>query len=97
MPMKKCKPEQIVALLRRVDMGLADGKADPQACKEAETTAQTYFRWRKEFGGLKFEQAGRLKDLERRMLTDRFATDVHRSLFAGVGRSLLAIPALTSE
>jgi len=64
-PMKKCKPEQIVAPLRQVDLESADGKADPQACKEAETAAQTYYRSRKEFGGLKLDQAGRRKDLER--------------------------------
>ncbi len=65
MPMKKYKPEQIVTLLRQVEAELANGKTTPQACKEAEIIAQTYYRWRKEFGGLKLDQAKRLKDLER--------------------------------
>jgi putative transposase len=65
MPMRKYKPEQIVTLLRQVEVGLANGKSTPQACKEAEITAQTYYRWRKEFGGLKVDQAKRLKELER--------------------------------
>ena len=65
MPMKKYKPEQIVALLRQVEVELGNGKTTPQACKEAEITAQTYYRWRKEFGGLKLDQAKRLKELER--------------------------------
>jgi transposase-like protein len=65
MPIRKYKPEQIVTLLRQVEVGLANGKSTPQACKEAETTAQTYYRWRKEFGGLKLGQAKRLKQLER--------------------------------
>jgi putative transposase len=65
MPMKKYKPEQIVTLLRQVEVELANGKTTPQACKEAEITAQTYYRWRKEFGGLKLDQAKRLKELER--------------------------------
>ena len=65
MPMRKYKPEQIVTLLRQVEVGLANGKTTPQACKEAEITAQTYYRWRKEFGGLKLDQAKRLKELER--------------------------------
>jgi putative transposase len=65
MPMKKHKPEQIVTLLRQVEVELANGKTTPQACKEAEITAQTYYRWRKEFGGLKLDQAKRLKELER--------------------------------
>ncbi|MGA7852873.1 MAG: transposase, partial [Candidatus Acidiferrales bacterium] len=50
--MRKYKPEQIVTLLRQVEVELANGKTTPQACKEAEITAQTYYRWRKEFGGL---------------------------------------------
>ena len=37
----------------------------PQACKEVEITQQTYYRWRKEFGGLKLDQAKRMKELER--------------------------------
>jgi putative transposase len=41
------------------------GKTTPQACKEAAITAQTYYRWRKEFGGLELDQAKRLKELER--------------------------------
>ncbi len=65
MPMKKYKPEQIVTLLRQVEVGIANGKTTPQACKEAEITAQTYYRWRKKFGGLKLDQAKRLKELER--------------------------------
>ena len=65
MPMRKYKPEQIVTLLRQVEVELANGKTTPQACKEAEITAQTYYRWRKEFGGLKLGQAKRLKQLER--------------------------------
>ena len=65
MPIRKYKPEQIVTMLRQVEVGLANGKSTPQACKEAEITAQTYYRWRKEFGGLKLDQAKRLKELER--------------------------------
>jgi transposase-like protein len=65
MPMKKYQPEQIVTLLRQVEVELANGKTTPQACKEAEISAQTYYRWRKEFGGLKLDQAKRLKELER--------------------------------
>ena len=65
MPKKRFSPEQIVTLLRQVEVGIANGKSTPQACKEAEITAQTYYRWRKEFGGLKLDQAKRLKELER--------------------------------
>jgi putative transposase len=65
MPMKRFKPEQIVNLLRQIEVEIANGKTTPQACKEAEITQQTYYRWRKEFGGLKLDQAKRLKELER--------------------------------
>ena len=52
-------------LLRQIEVGIANGKTTPQACKEAEITVQTYYRWRKEYGGLKLDQAKRLKELER--------------------------------
>ncbi len=65
MPIKKYKPEQIVTLLRQIEVEIANGKTTPQACKEAQITAQSYYRWRKEYGGLKLDQAKRLKELER--------------------------------
>jgi len=65
MPMRRYKPEQIVNLLRQIEVGIANGKTTPQACKEAEITQQTYYRWRKEYGGLKLDQARRLKELEK--------------------------------
>ena len=65
MPIKRYKAEQIVTLLRQIEVGIANRKLTPQACKEAEITVQTYYRWRKEYGGLKLDQAKRLKELER--------------------------------
>jgi hypothetical protein len=65
MPMKRYKPEQIVALLRQIAVEMANGKTALQACKEAEITVQTYYRWREELGGLKLDQAKRLKELEK--------------------------------
>ena len=53
MSTKKYKPEQIVNLLRQIEVEIANGKTTPQACRDAGITAQTYYRWRKEFGGLK--------------------------------------------
>lgn len=64
MPTKRYKPEEIVTLLRQIEVGIANGKSTPQACKEAEINTQTYYRWRKEYGGLKVDQARRLKELE---------------------------------
>jgi putative transposase len=65
MSTKRYKAEQIVTLLRQIEVELANGKTTPQACKEAQITVQTYYRWRKEYGGLKLDQAKRLKELER--------------------------------
>jgi len=59
------KPEQIVNLLRQIEVAIANGKTTPQACRDAQITAQTYYRWRKEYGGLKLDQAKRLKELEK--------------------------------
>jgi putative transposase len=50
---KKHTAEQIVDLLRQVEVGVANGKTLQQACKEAEIVEQTHYGWRKEYGGLK--------------------------------------------
>jgi transposase-like protein len=65
MSIKKYKPEQIVTLLRQIEVEIANGKTTPQACRDAQITAQTYYRWRKEYGGLRLDQAKRLKELEK--------------------------------
>jgi putative transposase len=65
MPNKRYKPEQIVNLLRKIEVEIANGKTTPQAARDAEITIQTYYRWRREFGGLKLDQAKRLKELEK--------------------------------
>ena len=61
---KKYQPEQIVNLLRQIEVTVANGKATALACKDAGITEQSYYRWRKEFGGLQVDQARRLKELE---------------------------------
>ena len=65
MSIKRYKPEQIVNLLRQVEVEIANGKTMPQACRDAQITAQTRYRWRKEFGGQKLNQAKWLKELEK--------------------------------
>jgi len=62
---KKHTAEQIVSLLRQIEVAVANGKTTPVACRESGITEQTYYRWRKEYGGLKLDQAKRLKELER--------------------------------
>ena len=65
MSIQKNKPEQIVTVLRQIEVQMANGKTVPQACKEAGIHTQTFYRWRKEYGGLKLEQAKRMKELEK--------------------------------
>ena len=50
-------PEQIVNILRQIEVAVANGKSHPVASREAGITEQTYYRWRKEYGGLKVDQA----------------------------------------
>ena len=65
MASKQYSPEQAAAKLRKIDVLVGEGKSIHQACKEAGITDVTYYRWRKEYGGLKGDQARRLKELER--------------------------------
>ena len=62
---KNWSAEEIIAKLRLIEVQLAQGKSLALACKEAEISEQSYYRWRREYGGKAVEQAKRLKDLER--------------------------------
>ena len=57
--------EQVVLMLRQIEVQTAQGKSIAVACKEADVSEQCYYRWRKEYGGLQIDQARRMKDLER--------------------------------
>ena len=57
-------PEQIISKLREAEVKTAKGTALAQVCKDLAITEQTYYRWRKEYGGMKLDQAKRLKHLE---------------------------------
>ncbi len=65
MPKKRLGAEQIVMLLRQIEVLMAQGKSAPEACREAGISQQSYYRWRKEYGGLDIDQAKRMKELER--------------------------------
>ena len=58
-------PEQIITALREAEVGLARGKSVKLMSRELGITEQTYYRWRREYGGMKVSQARRLKELER--------------------------------
>jgi len=64
MPKKRHKPEEIVAKLRQVDVLVSPGQNVADAIRSISVSELTYYRWRKEFGGLKIDQVKRLKDLE---------------------------------
>ena len=61
---KKHTAEQIISKLREAELAIAQGQTAALAAKSIGVTAQTYFRWRKEYGGLRTDQAKRLKELE---------------------------------
>ncbi len=59
------KPEQIIHMLREAEIKLAGGKKIGEVCRELAISEQSYYRWRKEYGGMQVSQAKKLKDLER--------------------------------
>ena len=65
MPRKIFKPEQIINRLRTAEVELSQGRTVIQVCKKIGITEQTYYRWRKEYGGMRTEQVKRLKDFEK--------------------------------
>jgi len=64
MAKKRYTSEEIIHKLREVDVLLGQGRSIAHACKQIGVTDQTYYRWRKGYGGLKVDQAKRLKELE---------------------------------
>jgi transposase-like protein len=65
MPRKTYKPEQIIAKLREAEVLLSQGATVAEVTKELGISEVTYYRWRKEYGGMKVNQAKKLKDLEK--------------------------------
>ena len=61
---KRHTPEQIIHKLRQAEVELGQGSTVPQVCKQIGVTEQTYYRWRTEYGGLRLDQAKRMKTLE---------------------------------
>jgi len=64
MPKKRHKPEEIVAKLRQVDVLVSQGQSVADAIRSIGVTEVSYYRWRREFGGLKTDQVKRMKELE---------------------------------
>lgn len=64
MARKRYTAEQIIGHLRHAEVMIGQGKSIAEVLREIDVTANTYYRWRKEYGGLGLDQARRLKDLE---------------------------------
>ncbi len=62
---KNVSTAQIINALRRAEVGIANGKKIKEICRDLGVSEQTYYRWRREYGGMKTSQAKRLKDLEK--------------------------------
>jgi putative transposase len=65
MARKRYTSEQIIRLLRQADVLSSQGKSVPEISREIGISENTYYRWRKEYGGMGVDQARRLKELER--------------------------------
>ena len=65
MSRKRFSAEQIIGHLREAEVRLAQGQTVGEICRQIGISEQSYYRWRREYGGLKLDQARRLKDLER--------------------------------
>ena len=65
MPRKRHTAEEIIHKLREAEVALAQGKNVKLVCRQLGVTEQTYYRWRKEYGGLRLDQARHLKALEK--------------------------------
>ena len=64
MARKRYRVEQIISKLREAEVELAKGAKTPEVCRKLGISENTYYRWRKEYGGLRVDQARRLKELE---------------------------------
>lgn len=62
---KRHTPEEVLGKLREAEIEMSKGATVGEACRKIAVTEQTYYRWRREYGGLKLDQARRLKELEK--------------------------------
>lgn len=82
MQRKRHGAEKIVQKLRKAEIALAEGRTIPQVCKQLGVSEQTYHRWKKQYGGLRQDEAKRLKELEKentrlkKIVADQ-ALDIH--------------------
>lgn len=73
MSRKRYKAEEIIGMLREAEVGLAQGETVGIVCRRLGVSEQSFYRWRREYGGMKVDQVRRLKDMERENLRLRKA------------------------
>ena len=69
MKRRRHTPEQVIRKLREADRLMAEGRTTAEVARALEVSENTYFRWRNQFGGMKADEAKRLKELERENAT----------------------------
>ena len=62
---KRYSPEKVIGMLREAEVALAQGMTIGAICRQLSISEQSYYRWRKQYGGLKISQVKRMKDMER--------------------------------
>ena len=62
---KRYSPEKIIGMLREAEVALSQGLTVGQICRQLSISEQSYYRWRKQYGGLRISQVKRMKDMER--------------------------------
>ena len=65
MSRKRYSPEKIIGMLREAEVALAQGMTVGEICRQLTISEQSYYRWRKQYGGLRISQVKRIKDMER--------------------------------
>ena len=80
MPRKRFKAEEIIQKFREAEVLLSQGKSVAEACRQIVVTDQTYYRWRKEYGGVRTDQAKRLKGLDRERAPTRSVGPAEESI-----------------
>ena len=71
MTRKRYTPEQIIRKLREAEVMISQGKSISQATRQIGIVDQTYYKWRREYGGMRVDQAKRLKHLEKKAMRFR--------------------------
>ena len=87
MSRKRYTPEQIISMLREAEVALAQGQSVGQACRTLGVSEQSYYRWRKEYGGLRTDQAGGSARWASKMVPAKHESKTARACLASASRT----------